>query len=202
MSSLIESLEQQATEQRESDQEVYARLVREDEGKAGDVKRLRDAMDRLGKSVDDLRADQAILRRVATLEIEAAKATDELEDEVEAASDAYREYIAETERIAAARKAEAGQLWAAFSGLQAKQTKAFESRGLLNSLKRQHYALLGLPAPEPAPAPVAPIHFAAIPPRKDSSYLTKIDAPRRAANGAMVYGPITDSEPAAAAAAE
>lgn len=188
MSGLIESLEQQSSDQRAADQAVYNELVCNDEGKAADVKRLDQARQRLGKSIDDMRADQAILRKAKTLEAKAAGDTEEAEEQLQTASDVYRDFVAETERIIQERKAEEATLWGEFQARQRGFTLAREASVSLAALRRTHWELFGVdaPAPEPAPQP----HYQIVPPvNQVRPSPPPVAHPRMDADGGMHWGP-------------
>ena len=68
MTSLIDVIEQQSGDQRAADLALYCELLLADEGKAADAKRLDQVRARLGKSLEDMRADQVVLREAADLE--------------------------------------------------------------------------------------------------------------------------------------
>lgn len=125
------------------------------------------------KHLDALRLDAASLPRLANavaeherLAVAAADADDPaLAGQVEDASKAYRESVAETERIVAERKAIDAAAMATFTGLQGRRASAEHSRRRRTALERQFPNLFGCdPLPEPVWPSPSPTCFQIVPP--------------------------------------
>lgn len=96
--SLVEAVKQAEQETRTKLLEKYRELLNRND--SGDVKALRQVMDKLGIAADRLERDLSTVQRAAQLEAEAAKADDPALDAAKnAASKAYSDYREESERI-------------------------------------------------------------------------------------------------------
>jgi len=105
-------------------------------------------MDVLGKTVDDLKADAAVIAQSQRLE-QAAVVPDGLDEQIKATNEASSIYSQATERLILDRKDEQSRLDGQLQHLRGKADSARDAAGKLVELKRRHFALFGVaPAPD------------------------------------------------------
>lgn len=156
------------------------RLARNASPEKNDPKGLLVDLEILGKTAADLEADLRIVQRAADLERQAMEHTAELDEEIKQAHAAWSDHQAETARLVRERKAEEARLWSQVRALDGKRHAARAARGQLKLLRDRHYALFGLPAPEPAPTPFAGMRaIAANMPPPDNEPLRPVGVMRR-----------------------
>lgn len=162
--SLVEAVKQAEQETRTKLLEKYRELLNRND--SGDVKALRQVMDKLGIAADRLERDLSTVQRAAQLEAEAAKADDPALDAAKnAASKAYSDYREESERISRERKAEEDRLYQESHMLCVRQNSGCTARIRLKELLDKHPDLFGLE--EPKPEPPRPVVIMAAPSADD-----------------------------------
>jgi hypothetical protein len=151
MSEIIESVKEMLAELEQDRQQKREKALiqyRELLASGGDRGALLKCMDVLGKTVDDLKADAAVIAQSQRLE-QAAVVPDGLDEQIKATNEASSIYSQATERLILDRKDEQSRLDGQLQHLRGKADSARDAAGKLVELKRRHFALFGVaPAPD------------------------------------------------------
>jgi hypothetical protein len=141
MNAVISKMAKEDAAQLAADQDRYAALIKSGNPTPTEVKELREIMDGLDKSAEDLQRDHNLIQEAARYQMSIDQAVG-IDEKVQAAETAKHQFYEETNRIKAEREKTAKALSLESSLLQSQRAAALDNSRHLQNLVNQHADLL------------------------------------------------------------